>query len=593
MKKSLEIAQVGNSSTRLKFHIESGNPDYEVILTMRRGIDLVMELIPDSLRVTMNFLLSMKRLHILNGAIVSSLHLHILNGAIVSSLHLHICVVIVGVVSRHHLVLQLLELLLQGDGGGGGVTTGKVRRDNGRWWLVVDASNNVDTLEFTEIFNKRNQDSWLEMITIEAWWKGQMHGKVFIDRGNQPIHEIQLPFDDCAYQYGSGFPLDISVLVAAGFFGYMLALLQRRVGSMISIEMVSRNGDGIRFSCCTVSTNVDLFICGCISPDLGISPLCSVGALLWMELVRLEEACKALRTFKVLEIEKEPVIVDVTCMDNASIKILSVWLDQVMTKLKGHQKRITGLAFSELHGVLVSSGVDALERRAIELDRRADALDLRSNALEQRLDVLGRRVQNHAKYQRLLRKLLRLSGQRLGNKDQSISLRRADVWRDVKPVLLRKFTHKCCKQQHSGSRPKQSTWGMRMHTANRGEISFSQTMLLNFGGASTDETSVAIGTPPRDVIDKVAETIVTAMATYKTETASSTSPHEKTGSAKRSLLSQLSSEAKKKKRYNFNKELCKLLLTSSLKCNLQTDIPGVKPRASLRRAGEKPCCYEK
>ncbi|XP_071717365.1 uncharacterized protein [Rutidosis leptorrhynchoides] len=48
-----------------------------------------------------------------------------------------------------------------------------------------------------------------------------------IDRGNQAIREIQLPFDDCAYQYGTGFPL-------AGFFGYMLALLQRRVGSMIS-----------------------------------------------------------------------------------------------------------------------------------------------------------------------------------------------------------------------------------------------------------------------------------------------------------------------------------------------------------------------
>lgn len=28
-----------------------------------------------------------------------------------------------------------------------------------------------------------------------------------IDRGNQAIREIQLPFDDCAYQYGSGFPV--------------------------------------------------------------------------------------------------------------------------------------------------------------------------------------------------------------------------------------------------------------------------------------------------------------------------------------------------------------------------------------------------
>lgn len=55
-----------------------------------------------------------------------------------------------------------------------------------------------------------------------------------IDRGNRAIREIQLHFDDCAYQYGSGFPLGIAVLVAAGFFGYMLALLQRRVGSIVS-----------------------------------------------------------------------------------------------------------------------------------------------------------------------------------------------------------------------------------------------------------------------------------------------------------------------------------------------------------------------
>ncbi|CAI9092873.1 OLC1v1028222C1 [Oldenlandia corymbosa var. corymbosa] len=57
-----------------------------------------------------------------------------------------------------------------------------------------------------------------------------------IDRGNQAIREIQLHFDDCAYQYGSGFPLGIAVLVAAGFFGYMLALLQRRVGLIVSAQ---------------------------------------------------------------------------------------------------------------------------------------------------------------------------------------------------------------------------------------------------------------------------------------------------------------------------------------------------------------------
>ncbi|XP_042445233.1 uncharacterized protein LOC122030137 isoform X1 [Zingiber officinale] len=55
-----------------------------------------------------------------------------------------------------------------------------------------------------------------------------------VDRGHQAIREIQLNVDDCAYQYETGFPLGIAVLLAAGFFGYMLALLQRRVGLMIS-----------------------------------------------------------------------------------------------------------------------------------------------------------------------------------------------------------------------------------------------------------------------------------------------------------------------------------------------------------------------
>ncbi|WOL19867.1 hypothetical protein Cni_G28669 [Canna indica] len=55
-----------------------------------------------------------------------------------------------------------------------------------------------------------------------------------VDRGNQAIREIQLNFDDCTHQYETGFPLGIAVLLAAGFFGYMLALLQRRVGVIVS-----------------------------------------------------------------------------------------------------------------------------------------------------------------------------------------------------------------------------------------------------------------------------------------------------------------------------------------------------------------------
>ncbi|PIA58831.1 hypothetical protein AQUCO_00500636v1 [Aquilegia coerulea] len=46
-------------------------------------------------------------------------------------------------------------------------------------------------------------------------------------------------------------------------------------------------------------------------------------------------------------------------MDDSSIQIYNVRVDEVKTKLKGHQKRITGLAFSQALNVLVSSGADA------------------------------------------------------------------------------------------------------------------------------------------------------------------------------------------------------------------------------------------
>jgi len=39
--------------------------------------------------------------------------------------------------------------------------------------------------------------------------------------------------------------------------------------------------------------------------------------------------------------------------------LLSTFLMQVKSKLKGHSKRITGLAFSHVLNVLVSSGADA------------------------------------------------------------------------------------------------------------------------------------------------------------------------------------------------------------------------------------------
>ena len=47
-------------------------------------------------------------------------------------------------------------------------------------------------------------------------------------------------------------------------------------------------------------------------------------------------------------------------MEDSTIQIYNVRFDEVKSKLKGHQKRITGLAFSHVLNVLVSSGADAL-----------------------------------------------------------------------------------------------------------------------------------------------------------------------------------------------------------------------------------------
>ncbi|KAH9715463.1 protein TOPLESS [Citrus sinensis] len=46
-------------------------------------------------------------------------------------------------------------------------------------------------------------------------------------------------------------------------------------------------------------------------------------------------------------------------MDDSSIQIYNVRVDEVKSKLKGHSKRITGLAFSHALNVLVSSGADS------------------------------------------------------------------------------------------------------------------------------------------------------------------------------------------------------------------------------------------
>lgn len=42
---------------------------------------------------------------------------------------------------------------------------------------------------------------------FDVVYVGSSCSLLVIDRGNRAIREIQLRFDDCAYQYGSGFPL--------------------------------------------------------------------------------------------------------------------------------------------------------------------------------------------------------------------------------------------------------------------------------------------------------------------------------------------------------------------------------------------------
>ncbi|CAJ2665461.1 unnamed protein product [Trifolium pratense] len=71
-----------------------------------------------------------------------------------------------------------------------------------------------------------------------------------VDRGNNAIREIQLNQHDCMtittttnsdeYEFDNSFPLGIAALVCAGFFGYMLALLKRRVKDMFSSSDDSR-----------------------------------------------------------------------------------------------------------------------------------------------------------------------------------------------------------------------------------------------------------------------------------------------------------------------------------------------------------------
>lgn len=71
---------------------------------------------------------------------------------------------------------------------------------------------------------------------FDVVYVGSTCSLLVVDRGNQAIREIQLNDDECSQKYDGDLNLGIAVLAAAGFFGYMLALLQRRLIAMFSSQ---------------------------------------------------------------------------------------------------------------------------------------------------------------------------------------------------------------------------------------------------------------------------------------------------------------------------------------------------------------------
>ncbi|KAE9607094.1 putative six-bladed beta-propeller, TolB [Lupinus albus] len=142
-----------------------------------------------------------------------------------------------------------------------GHVDGKLReaRMNHPKGITVDDRGNVYVADTMNMAIRKISDTGVTTIAGGKWSRGGSHvdgpseeakfsndfdvfyvrsscSILVIDRGNQAIREIQLHFDDCAYQYGSGFPLGIAMLVLAVFFGYLLALLQHRLSTIVAAQ---------------------------------------------------------------------------------------------------------------------------------------------------------------------------------------------------------------------------------------------------------------------------------------------------------------------------------------------------------------------
>ncbi|KAF5958855.1 hypothetical protein HYC85_006080 [Camellia sinensis] len=153
------------------------------------------------------------------------------------------------------------KLIAGSPDGYSGLVDGKPReaRMNHPKGITVDHRGNIYIADTLNMAIRKISDAGVVTIAGGKWGRGGGHvdgpsedakfsndfdvvyvgsscSLLVVDRGNQAIRDIQLREDDCVYHYNGNQHLGIAVLVAAGFFGYMMALLQRRVGAMFSSQ---------------------------------------------------------------------------------------------------------------------------------------------------------------------------------------------------------------------------------------------------------------------------------------------------------------------------------------------------------------------